>query len=351
MTTTRKQPDKILVIRMVSAGDALAIGLPAIRYFQQQLADAELHVLSYGEGQKLLELAEPQLRQLTLAAWPDDFFQAMEAFLGLAEQIIGQAYSQIINLDTAFMPCFLARFLQDAGEPVRGNSLSKSIQQLLDEVRAQSLQAEYVNNPAAYLHSSFIGMSRWQRPWWQSDYVPDGGYPEYYLKQCCGFSRLEMDLTIQLPASTAEHTSAGNLIALEVSQSEDGYAYPYPAELTTELSAKGYTVWQVGDYQHDNQALLARLQQSKLLISKASAIKWLADAVGCPTLMISGAAEPKLYMPDYATDVQTPCPRHSHLHSANSMVGTFACHCDDPQELADNIVALLTDKPEESSHA
>lgn len=81
----------------------------------------------------------------------------MESFLGLAEDIIIDAYSQIVNLDTAFMPCFLARFLQDAGEPVIGNFLNMSIQKLITRAQAQSLDADYVNLASSYLDSIFLG--------------------------------------------------------------------------------------------------------------------------------------------------------------------------------------------------
>ncbi|MFQ3190971.1 MAG: ADP-heptose:LPS heptosyltransferase, partial [Paraglaciecola sp.] len=105
--------EKVLLIRMLSSADVCAIGLPVLRYFQKTLPNAEIHFLTFGDGAELIKLAEPsiQIKYLTQQQWPDDFFLAMESFLGLAEEIIGETYSQIVNLDTTFMPCFLARFL------------------------------------------------------------------------------------------------------------------------------------------------------------------------------------------------------------------------------------------------
>ena len=342
---------KILLIRMINHGDVAAIGVPALRFFKQTFPLADIHFLSFGQGKVIMELAEPHNTVKVLDAWPDDFFQAMEAFLGLAETIIAEAYQQIVNLDTAFMPCFLSRFLKDAGEPVSGNYLSISIENLLNQVRDQSLQADYVNSSSAYLASSFFNMSRWHSQWWDTDYLPDGGYPEFYLKQCCGFSALSLDKHIKLPKVSANKTAKYlKVVALCLSQSDDGYLYPHSEALRLALQNKGISVKQDTGLQDSASALLQLLSESDLMVAKPGANKWLADAVACPTLLISGAAQPRIFMPDFATDPTRPCPVHSPIDE-----GTFAikqaCNCDDPQLLADNIAAILLVSEEDPNHA
>ncbi|NCP65379.1 MAG: hypothetical protein GW836_12110 [Paraglaciecola sp.] len=337
---SQQHRQKILLIKMLSAADVGAIGVPALRFFKQQFGQAELQVLTFGGGAELLQLAEPQVRLHILEHWPDDFFLAMETFLGLAEQIIGEGYQQIINLDTAFMPCFLARFLKDAGEPISGNYLSISIQALLDKVQDKSLQADYVNVSANYLQSSFFGMSRWHSRWWESQYLPDGGYPEFYLRQCCGFSDLRMDSYINLKQAPF-NPKAPTLIGICTEVGEDGYAYPHSVALKAALQRSGFKVWLESEIKGSYQSLLSKMQQSHIVVCKAGGSRWLANHVGSPVLLISGAAEPNRYMPDFATDQRTPCERHSPLFR-DRPTKLQPCNCENPQLLADNIASLLT---------
>ena len=133
---------KILLIRMLKVGDVACIGIPALRLFKQKFPDADVHFLTYGDGVDIIELAEPDTKIISLGTdqWPNDLLPAMEVFLGLAEQIVGEAYDQIVNLDTAFMPCFLARFLKDAGEEISGNLLNISLAELIEQFQQQTLK-------------------------------------------------------------------------------------------------------------------------------------------------------------------------------------------------------------------
>ena len=105
--------EKVLLIRMLSSADVCAIGLPVLRYFQKNNPDAELYFLTFVDGAELIKLAEPSvyIHHVTQQQWPDNFFLAMESFLGLAEEIVGENYSQIINLDTSLCPAFWLAFL------------------------------------------------------------------------------------------------------------------------------------------------------------------------------------------------------------------------------------------------
>ena len=194
--------EKVLLIRMLSSGDVCSIGLPVLRYFQKIQPNADIHFLTFGEGAELIKLAEPSVyvHHITEQQWPDEFFLAMDSFLGFAEQIIGENYSQIINLDTTFMPCFLARFLADAGEPLSGNYLNMSVQQLLQQVKDKRLQADYVNSTQAFMASSFVNMHKWHGRWWQFEAEYEGGYPEFYLSQCCGLVDGKLQQAIDVSA-------------------------------------------------------------------------------------------------------------------------------------------------------
>jgi len=298
--------EKVLLIRMLSSADVCAIGLPVLRYFQKTLPDAEIHFLTFGDGAELIKLAEPniQIHHMTGQQWPDDFFLAMESFLGLAEEIIGENYSQILNLDMTFMPCFLARFLADAGEPVSGNYLNMSVQQLLQQVQEKSLQADYVNSPQAFMASSFVNMHKWFGRWWQFDAEYDGGYPEFYLTKCCGLvgDKLNQGIVVIPDKRLAKKAKTNKVIGLCLGQSDDGYVYPYADSLKKLLEQKGFIVWTDEEAKDDIRSLLKMLSASDLMVCKPSGHRWYAQAVECPTLLISGVSEPALLMPEFATD-------------------------------------------------
>ena len=294
--------EKVLLIRMLSSSDVCAIGLPVLRYYQTTFPDAEIHFLTFGDGAELIKLAEPSvhIKHVTEQQWPDDFFLAMESFLGLAEEIIGENYSQILNLDTSFMPCFLARFLADTAEPVSGNYLNLSVVQLLQQVQDQSLQADYVNSTAAFMASSFVNMHKWHTRWWEYEAEYDGGYPEFYLTKCCGLvdDKLDQTIVVNPDKRLAKMASTKKVIGLCFGQSDDGYLYPYADNLKKRLEQKGFVVWSDQDAKEDIRLLLKMLSASHLMVSKPCGHRWYAQAVECPTLLISGVNEPALLMPE-----------------------------------------------------
>jgi ADP-heptose:LPS heptosyltransferase len=334
--------EKILLIRMLSSADVCAIGLPVLRYFQKILPDAEIHFLTFGDGTEIIKLAEPSvyIHHVTQQQWPDDFFLAMESFLGLAEQIIGENYSQIINLDITFMPCFLARFLSDAGEPVSGNYLNMSVQQLLQQVQDQSLQADYVNSTQAFMASSFVNMHKWFGPWWQFDAEYEGGYPEFYLTKCCGLvvDKMEQSIVINPDKRLLKRGKTNKVIGLCFDQSDDGYLYPYVSRLKKLLEQKGFVVWSDSDATDDIRSLLKMLKSSDLMLCKPGGNRWYAQAVDCPTLLLSGVSEPALLMPEFATDPVSPCMQHS-VNENNITV--LECNCDKPEDLVESIESIF----------
>jgi hypothetical protein len=309
----------ILIIRMLEMGDVASIALPTIRQIKQQNQDANIVCLTHGQGVDVLQLAEPNIRVITLEdqLWPDDILRALEAFLGLAEQIIEIKFDQIINLDTAFMPCFLARFLKDAGEPLQGNYLSVSLQTLIEQIQNQSLQAEYVNHPAHYLQSTFMGMSRWHSQWWTADNLPEGGYPEFYLSSCCGFKNLSMDCHISVADDPQFKDNSRRIIYLALNEIQQ--TYPYLHELVSILQSNGYVVIE----DNENESLGIRLQSLKasdLLVCLPNALFSLANCVGTPALVLPGQLDPRILMPDYATDQSDDFPQANELAQSISSI-------------------------------
>tara|TARA_R110001583_G_scaffold42330_6_gene134541 strand:- start:158 stop:1234 length:1077 start_codon:yes stop_codon:yes gene_type:complete len=349
--TNSKQ--KVLIIRMLTSADVCAIGLPTIRFFQKQLADKEIHFLTFGDMAEVIRKAEPSVvvHKVEANQWPDDFFQAMESFLGLAEDIIIDGYSQIVNLDTAFMPCFLARFLQDAGEPVIGNFLNMSIQKLITRVQAQSLGADYVNLASSYLDSTFLGMYKWMTPWWQSSVVPDGGYPEFYLTQCCAFDIKQLDQSICVVADKRllKKAKSTKIIGLCLDSSQDGYVYPDTDKLKRCLEQQGYQIWLEDECEGSLNSLLKAMAASDLVVCKASGNRWFAQAVECPVLLISGACEPATLMPDFATDPVSSCPQHASYRS-QQLNDSQTCNCDKPENLTESIHSIFEHFAQEQSN-
>lgn len=331
---------KILLIRTLDVGDVLSIGLPALRYLKSKFPEAELSCLSFAEGAEVIALAEPQIKVITIQPeqWPEQLLPAMEGFLGLAEQIIPENYEQIINLDTAFMPCLLARFLKDAGEPVTGNFMSISVQQLLDSFQNQSLQPSFVQQPADYMQSTFFTMSAWFTRWWDGQTRCDYGYAEYYLRHCCGFEPLDVDM--HLPVSVSRSNN-GHTIALYFTQSDDGYSYPYQQTLATGLRQRGFEVLDGLDKQPLKQRLVS-LAKAEVVICKGATARWLAQAVNSKTLLLAGACEPKTLMPDYATEPTAPCPRHSQSQSVQASLQP--CLCEQAEDVVESVISLFAEQ-------
>lgn len=304
---TSPEQEKILVIRMLGLGDVTCIGVPAVRHLKKQYPNAEIHVLTYAAGFEVMALAEPQIKTFGLKSgeWPEDIIAAMESFLGLAEIIIGEAYTKVINLDTWFMPCFLTRFLKDAGEKVEGNYIGMSIADLVDQFQKQTLQPSFVNDPSHYMQSTWFSMVRWHTTWWESEYLPERGYPEFYLRTCCGWQSAELDMHIEVKQSSklAKIRKNKKVIALATDARTAERTYPYAEELKTALQAAGFEVWSKFDGSQSIRETLGMLKASDLLISVPSAPQWMATAVGCPSLIISGMVDPRTLMPDYATDM------------------------------------------------
>ncbi len=286
---------------MAEQGDVLAIGLPAVRYFQNRFPSAQITVLTYGDSEAFFETGVPQvsIMRLEQGRWPDNIVVAMETFLGLAEEVVAENFSHIVNLDTAFMPCFLARFLKDAGEPVEGNFLSYPVAELIDELQQETLKPAKVSDAETYLASTWLTFGQWFTKWWDSAVPPAGGYPEYFLKRCCGLRDIDIDMTLSVSATRPVKP----YIAIYSEKAEQGLVDTQA--FTRLLSAKGVK-YQVLSDDDDITENLQLVNGAELLVTIPSAFQWYAVATQTPTLLLAGTFDPRITMPDYATTVNQP---------------------------------------------
>lgn len=305
---------------MLALGDVASIGLAAVRHVIKQNPQANVYCLTHGEGAELLRLAESKVNVLTLEGniWPDDVLLAIESFLGMAEKIVGFKFDSIINLDTAFMPCFLARFLKDAGEPVSGNVIGISVQTLFSQLEQQTLKAEYVNEPQSYLQSSFPQMHNLHTLWWTREELPENGYPEYYLKHCCGFAEIEMDFHIGSNKPSLRNDDENP--RLYISLNDPTKPYTELDELTLLLQNKGFIV-NLDNETSPLKSRLAAIRTSDLVVTLPNAVFSFANCFQRQTLLIPGEVDPRMLMPDYATDQYATIP--------------------EPSEFADNIASIF----------
>ena len=335
---------KILIIRLLNVSDVASIGVPALRYFKKQYPEAQISFMTFAQGGEVIELAEPNVNVIKLdkTDWPDNLLPAMESFLGFAEQIVGEGYDQIINLDTSFMACFLTRFLKDAGERVMGNYMNQSVQELIEAFQAQTLLPEYVSAPAHYMDSTFSLMSRWFTRWWESSFLPENGYPEYYLANCCGFDRLQFDMNIKIEAdenllAEKEKSSTKQVIALTSNALPN---YPYSKELKNLLQQKGFVVWTESLSGQPLKQQLGKLAATDLLVTPPAEFYWLAKTVACPTLLITGDSDPAVLMPDFVTEATPEC--QSCMQAIQGIHSELPCVCIKPEDLAEQITELMS---------
>lgn len=353
--STSVNAERILLIRMLSVKDTATIGVAALRHFQTKFPDSHIDFLTFSAGADIIHLVDPNVGTITLPAhaWPNDLLVAIEAFLGLAETIIPNEYTQIVNFDTAFMPCFLARFLHDAGENVAGNMLNISVQTLLNQFQDQTLQPDFVQSTERYMQSTFHGMTCLHSQWWNTQQF-DAGYTEFYLRECCGFTDIDIDVSLPIERihrnisltsenvyseSRSEQTTAKK-IALCLADAHDGYAYPYIFELKEVLERKGFQVWTNGGKKRPLIETLNNVADADLVVTKPGESQWYGKAVGCLTLLISASESPLISMPDYATDQTARCPVHCPFTQSEQS----KCCCDAPEELADGIESIFAEQ-------
>jgi ADP-heptose:LPS heptosyltransferase len=324
---------KILLIRLMGLGDVASILIPAVKLVRQQYPHATTDVMTYAAGIELMHLM-PEVNavlEIKPEQWPNDFQEAIPHFMQIAEVVLAQQYDLVINLDTWFMPCFLARVLKDAGLKVQGNFINQSIEQLFTLMQAGALTQNYFSETTAFIKSSFPNMQDWLKPWWKS-FTGESGYPAYYLNHCCGFkNKVEISLDIEADVEFKMRAQGKKIIALSMQGSKISKQYPFQQTLTKFLQRQGYFIWSGFDGSLQMRTTLARLKVTDLLISVPTSTQWLAKLVECPTLMISGPLDPKILGAEITVKKTEKCQYCCQTKCGENL--NFACMAVAPQDV------------------
>ncbi|MDI1361325.1 hypothetical protein [Methylotenera sp.] len=299
---------KILIIRMMGFGDVASILIPAVNMVHQQHPNAIVDVLTYGAGVEIMSLVPTVNAVLAVSAeqWPSDVDKAVASFIDIAQVVIEQDYDLIINLDTWFMPCFLARVLKDSGANIQGNFINFSVDTLVQKIQRSALTQSYFQMPDLYLASTYPNMADWSTPWWNQ--YPNIAYPEFYLQHCCGFKQeMDMSLSVQPDLVFKLQAETKPIIALSLSGSKASKQYAHGKVLQLLLEQAGFFVWSRFDGSVPMQTTLARLKVTDLLITVATSTQWLARLVGCPSLVIPGALPPSVLGAELVVDKVKSC--------------------------------------------
>lgn len=289
-------------------GDVASILIPAVKIIQSSYPQARIDVMTLGAGVELMTLV-PEVNAVlavTKDQWPSDIHQATDSFMSIADVVAQQGYDLIINLDTWFMPCFLASFLKESGLNVQGNLINLSVSDLLRQVQAQTLAQTYFQTPHQYLASTYPKMRDWTLPWWNQ--YPNVSYPEFYLSHCCGFEHaVDISLMIEADHDFKSQAGAKKIIALSLSGSKASKQYKDAEALTVQLEQAGFFVWSQFDGSVSMLTTLGRLKVTDLLVTVATSTQWLAKLVGCPSLMMPGALPPSVLGADFVVDKVQSC--------------------------------------------
>lgn len=287
---------KVLMVRTLGLGDVACIGLPAAHALRRRFPDAQLEALTLGAGRELFELhpAIDRVHEIAREEWPDDLALAIPSFARIAERVAAERYDLTVNLDTWFMPCFLARLLADGGLAVEGNRLSVPVRELLSHLKAGTIAPEWARYPEHYMESSYPGMKEWTLPWWEQP-GEERAYPQFYLEHCCALEPpFETGLAIAPDAAFHEAAEGRPKIALSLSSRAGVRSYKQAGALREALEAQGFFVWNRFDGSQPMGATLAQLAVTDLLITVPTAPQWLARLVGCPSLMLPGPFPPQV---------------------------------------------------------
>jgi ADP-heptose:LPS heptosyltransferase len=114
-----------------------------------------------------------------------------------------------------------------------------------------------------------------------------------------------MQIQITQDKQIAKKGKNKKVIALATQARTAERSYKLTEQLEKALKEAGFEVWSKFDGSQSMRQTLAMLKSSDLLISVPSAPQWLATAVGCPVMIISGNVDPRTLMPDYATDMSS----------------------------------------------
>ncbi len=334
---------KILLIRLMGLGDVASILVPTAYIYRQLYPSASITALSYEAGNEIMRL-HPEVDDVIgigKPEWPNDLMPAVQQFMRLGESIAAQQFDLIVNLDTWFMPCFMTRALRDTGFVIEGNYFNQRVELFLHAALKGEIAHTFFERPGEYMESTFPGMAKWHRPWWE--HVPDTSYPDFYLKTCCGFDH---NLHIELPCesdSTLLNEADGRPIVALSTHGRAGYKhYQHGDELESLLESSGVFCWRRFDGSLPMHTTLNRLHASQLLITVPTSTQWLARLAGCPSLMLPGPMPPALLGAEHCAPRRTNCQYCCHETDCPEK-RDFECMENEPQTLADQALKILSE--------
>lgn len=331
---------KILVMRMMGFGDVASVLIPAVKLVKKEHPEATIDVLTYGPGIELMQLV-PEVNAVLAVSqqqWPDELLPAIDSFMKIADVIIAQQYDLVINLDTWFMPCFLARVLKDSGNKIQGNFINYSIADFFAQLRDQCLTQDYFEKNR-FLASTFKNMPDWTVAWWDK-FHDTGSYPEFYLRHCCQFGD-SIDISLEIAGDEDFRNLAigKKIVALSFSGSKASKQYASGQQVKELLEAAGHHVWSQFDGTLPLASTLARLKVTDLLITVATSTQWLARLVDCPVLMLPGAMPPIVLGAEAAIEKITAC-QYCHQTVCEKDID-FACMKPSPEHIFTKAQRLL----------
>lgn len=318
-------------------GDVASILIPAVKLIYYKYPQAAIDVLTYGAGVELMVLVPEvgAVLAVTPEQWPSDIDKAISSFMGVAEVIVSQQYDLIINLDTWFMPCFLARVLKDAGLDIQGNIINFSIDDLFHKINSNTLTQSYFQTPSQYLESTYSQMADWTTPWWNQ--YPNIAYPEFYLNHCCGFERtIDISLSAEADLDFKQQAKGKKIVALSLSGSKTSKQYREADALRMQLEQGSFFVWSQFDGSVSMQTTLGRLKVTDLLITVATSTQWLAKLVGCPSLMIPGALPPSVLGAELVVEKIQYCQYCYQKQCVENL--NFACMNIPPEHILEKVL-------------
>ena len=302
---------KILLMRLMGLGDVASILVPAARIYRQNYPASQIDVLTYDAGVEVMSLVNEVdgILAVEKSQWPASLPEALTCFWGLGEQIAGRGYDLVVNLDTWFMPCVLARILKDVGICLEGNYLNDSLPEFLQKLNNQEFTQDYFQNQSCYLASTYPHMSDWwSRAWWLEDRRWPNGYPAYYLAHCCGLAgALDFELDVPVDWELRNEAAERPVVAISVSGRGAHKQYLHAESLRQVLEEQGYFVWSQFDGSLPIDTLLSKLRSTDLLITVPTSSRWLAKAVNCPVLLLPGGESPEFTAPEAVVAASRSC--------------------------------------------
>jgi ADP-heptose:LPS heptosyltransferase len=332
---------KILIIRMMGLGDVASILVPAVTLYRKKYPNAHICVLTYEAGGEIMELhpGVDQVMSITKGQWPEDLLPATREFMRIGQLISAEQFDLIANLDTWFMPCFLARALRDVGFTVEGNYINRPVEDVLRKAADGVLSQSFFEKPAQYMESSFQNMYQWTVPWWQK--FPGMGYPAFYLQKCCGFDgSIDISLPCTPDPELVAEAEGRPIIALSMRGRALYKNYGYAESLVNQLTIHGVHCWSQFDGSVPIRATLNKLCASSLLITVPTSSQWLARLAGCPSLVLPGPMSPSLLDAEFYPPEQTDC-QYCYQESECPESRNYECMEISPAAIAKQALSIL----------